>query len=328
MFLKIPRKDQSIGNFSSQLCLMWKRGIFGTNVATDYYQNVLIPLLYKQDTGNDFMNRLPLEFFQTNNFADDFIFRRGRWVYKEKDNLIPWLSYTGMRKRLVGFHYIFQGDSLMRQMFNRLVNHVRGIDIVIEHYYHLDSIYSFNETQDLISINDSNSSTNSVENSLFKASFVWDPMLDRDPPILTSNMLLIVGLHHWSRDTPAFEKLTRFNTSRTVFVTTPTTYTYDDTHWHNILKRNEWIQNNSNIFIPLADMANTHAFETNLGDPFHFQCGYLSRDNEWRGYLQPVLLTKNEIQYKAPSSGDCRDMVNLNCIMLLIFLHRFLQTKQ
>ena len=47
---------------------------------------------------------------------------------------------------------VFQGDSLTRQIFNRLIWWLRGIDSNLEHYYQKDAYYSFSATDDRLTI--------------------------------------------------------------------------------------------------------------------------------------------------------------------------------
>jgi len=237
---------------------------------------------------------------------------------------VPWLSYLGMRKCFEGSNVIFQGDSMMRQMFNRLVHYIRGYDIVIEHFYHFDAKYSFNVTHDLLSINDI-SSKKTVLNPLFTAHFIWDPVLDDNELFMStlhqSNTLFIVGLHHWLRAEPAVQRLEKFKSNHTLFVTVPTLNTPDQPSLQVLMSRNAWIYKNSNLFIPLNEMTAANAFQTNDQDPYHFQCAYLSERVNWAGWMAPVAVNANEAKFKSPQSGDCRDMINLNIAMLIAY-HR------
>ena len=47
---------------------------------------------------------------------------------------------------------VFIGDSLIRQLFNRLIWHYRGLQEIIEHYYHQDAHYCASLTNDMFSI--------------------------------------------------------------------------------------------------------------------------------------------------------------------------------
>ena len=56
-----------------------------------------------------------------------------------------WLGRAEIEQCARGRLLIFQGDSLTRQLFNRLIWWVRGIPAVVEHYYQEDAYYSFSE---------------------------------------------------------------------------------------------------------------------------------------------------------------------------------------
>ena len=56
-----------------------------------------------------------------------------------------WLGRAEIEQCARGKLLIFQGDSLTRQLFNRLIWWVRGIPSVVEHYYQEDAYYSFSE---------------------------------------------------------------------------------------------------------------------------------------------------------------------------------------
>lgn len=337
-------RDQS--TIQNHLCLLWTSGMFDLSssigLSTYAKSSDLIPLFFNEDVSRNDTKRG--DFKKPSNYLDGYFFRNGRWTHS-KLGAPPWLSYYGLKSALEGYHFIFRGDSMMRQIFNRLVFHVRGYDTVIEHFYHLDATYTFNATHDLLAIDydgrshhhdqhhhhrahkeDGNSSGNSysVENALFTASFIWDPTLDRgsnsDSLVLPANTLLVVGLHYWFPFPAGEKRLLRFNSSQTIFVTTPNLFGDEQIiHKKAVRDRNEWIRiNGSGNYIPLDAMTANGAFQMNREDSMHFQCSYLSRQDGWKGWMERVAVVNNEIQFKAPASGDCRDMVNLNVVMLLV----------
>lgn len=56
-----------------------------------------------------------------------------------------WLGRAEIEQCARGKLLVFQGDSLTRQLFNRLIWWVRGIPSVVEQYYHNDAYYAFSE---------------------------------------------------------------------------------------------------------------------------------------------------------------------------------------
>ena len=323
----------------SHLCLLWTSGMFdlpssiGSSSTSYAKSSDLIPLFFNEDISMDNNTEVVGVSKTPSNYSDGYFFRYGRWTHKIL-GAPPWLSFYGMKIALEGYHFIFRGDSMMRQIFNRLVFHVRGYDTVIEHFYHLDATYTFNTTHDLLAIDYDDGIVNSfsVENALFTASFIWDPTLDREDSttttttaagsslLLPANALLVVGLHYWYPFAAEEKRLLRFNSSQTIFVTTPNLFGDEDFIYKKAVNdRNEWIRRNgSGNYIPLDAMARDGAFHMNREDSMHFQCSYLSRRDGWNGWMERVAVLNNEIQFKAPASGDCRDMVNLNVLMLLV----------
>lgn len=58
-----------------------------------------------------------------------------------------WLGRAEIEQCLRGKLLVFQGDSLTRQLFNRLIWWVRGIPSVVEQYYQTDAYYAFSEEE-------------------------------------------------------------------------------------------------------------------------------------------------------------------------------------
>ena len=57
-------------------------------------------------------------------------FFQGKWT---NDCGVRWLQSDELRSALQGKSFIFEGDSLVRQLFLRLIFHVRGIPEIVEH---------------------------------------------------------------------------------------------------------------------------------------------------------------------------------------------------
>jgi hypothetical protein len=95
---------------------------------------------------------------------------------------------------LVGTHLIIAGDSLLRQLYMRLVTHLRGFEDVVEHFFHSDSQYSRNATHDLFQLTCGNmgediqgasfglcnlSTMPGIASEELSVQFVWDPLWGR-----------------------------------------------------------------------------------------------------------------------------------------------------
>lgn len=303
---------------SVQICLLWKAGSFHQSSGT----SKIFPHFYNEDillAGSD-----PLLTSYSTNFAWD----RGRW--SNTNQSLPWLSFLGMRKWLERSHIIFQGDSMIRQMFNRLVHHLRGFDVVIEHFHHFSARYSCNSTSDLLIIGCNHlKSPETVLNPSVLIDYVWDPTLDDNKVFQSTlqarNTLFVVGLLHWLRSQPAIDKLQKYVSPHTIFVTVPTLNTPDEGSLKILRARNDWIRLHSTRYIPLNEMTEDgKSFQTNENDPYHFQCAYLGASNRWIGWLEPVAILDNQAHYKSPRTGDCRDLVNLNIAMIIAYhYHHF-----
>jgi hypothetical protein len=211
---------------------------------------------------------------------------------------------------------------MVRQIFNRLIWHIRGHDIIVERAFHLDAIYTFNTSHDLFSIGNDNRET--VANPIFTAEFYWDPLLanatmkcDKN----STNVVYIVGLLYWELRYYRTELLEKFISPFTLFVSIPS-YGNHKVATMVINLRNKWFGEHS-LYLPLAEMAATEVYLRNAEDGMHFQCSISNGG--------PVEVNKNmsEVVFRAPPNKDCRDMVNLNLVMILVHFweHRQLQKK-
>jgi hypothetical protein len=126
--------------------------------------------------------------------ADDFdapgALRSGAWL-PAAGCPAPWLSPAAAHAALSGTHVVFIGDSLLRQLFNRLVWHLRGLEEVVEHFFHAHATYAANATHDALAINRTSLGAGGndgddgddggimvVRAPLFVLHFVWAPALE------------------------------------------------------------------------------------------------------------------------------------------------------
>ena len=105
---------------------------------------------------------------------------------------MPWLSPRQLRRRLVGKRLSFYGDSLTRQLFHRMVWHVRGFPTIVENYYHDSATYAFNATHDALTVvPHSDYATvahvvqSGVVDPLFTATFYWRGLYESSPSSVT-----------------------------------------------------------------------------------------------------------------------------------------------
>ena len=77
----------------------------------------------------------------------------GRWVRQiewrpQGCTSSTWLGVSHIHQCLAGQQLLFNGDSMTRQLFNRLISWVRGQALTVEHFYHNNRVYSFGESGD------------------------------------------------------------------------------------------------------------------------------------------------------------------------------------
>jgi hypothetical protein len=90
-------------------------------------------------------------------------------------------------------------------------------------------------------------------------------------------------------------------------ITTPIVPDFDAATDAAVRSRNAWIELNAR-HVPLAAMTQAGVFLRDAEPKAkHFQCQFLSKFG-----------THNDGSFKAPASGDCRDLLNLNALMMAL----------
>lgn len=249
---------------------------------------------------------------------DNGSFVHGKWLVAGGggDCAIPWLRPLELRSALRNQTFVFMGDSLCRQLFLRLVSYLRGIPDQLERPFHTDAIYAFNATHDAF-FNGLSWSPSMLPNPLFKAHFFWDHNANRANArrLVQNYTARILGFHYHLGDEGFMGSVPRTHggDSRTLFMTTPNNDNVrsNDSRFD---QRNAWIRQQPHL--PLAAMALTRVFGRNAEDNMHFQCAFdcpALRENAYD--VDPLPLLRNRL--RMPFSGDCRDMVNLNMVMMI-----------
>jgi hypothetical protein len=207
------------------------------------------------------------------------------------------------------------GNSLVRQIFLRLVWHARDIPIIIEHYFHLDAYYVFNGTHDYLGVRETyNKTTCVIQNPLFVAEYQWSEgnghyqNTDR-----ASKFDLTVSGYTYFNFNEA-ELIKGMSTAVTELGSSMMLLTVPMVAWKEAAKENEgdlrvvnkWIEQNNRYHLPLNEMAETKVFGKNPADNVHFQCGFLIN------FGDPVT-----DKVKMPANGDCSDKINLNLAFLI-----------
>lgn len=277
------------------------------------------------------------------NFAatqDPAKFLAGWWSYRGQCNFN--VFHPSEAAVILNHHVVvFAGDSMLRQMYNRLVMHLRGFHGVVEHYYHGHAMYMQNSTHDLWEVSSENRTTFSPtppgdevnEPSLYIL-FWWDPMLQHIPELQTQlhnhfpghyHKVIVAGLHFWESSTTQNIKtmndfprlLHAMNVPKfpALFVWYPG---WDKARMERNKQLVRWAARQPNAqILPSVAMEASTTYPT-MPDGVHFQCSYLTTVDQ----NIPI----NE--FKAPVNGDCRDGFNMNLVqMLLNMVARRLSTK-
>ena len=280
-------------------CALWETGVFRFN-SEQLEMHDILPIA---PSGSVFLHG---QFYQ------------GRWSSPDHAWTIPWFTSARSRGLLHNKRFVFHGVSMIRQIFLRLIWHCRGHETIIEHYFHSDAFYVSNITHDALVIERYKNDQTIVSNASFVAVFYWDHLgelfnianpggfLDYD--IRVSAMGYLVS-HNASYGLPMLQSLYSF--PNTIYVALPPVSNFNPAL---LLSFKEWVISNNKTHIPLDDMHSANVFQRNSEDNLHFQCGFSM------SVFDPDInlpLKENKNPIKTPPSGDCRDWMNFNVIMML-----------
>jgi hypothetical protein len=146
-------------------------------------------------------------------------FELGLWV--PSDTACQLHSFTPVEAHfaLLGLQVVFIGDSIMRQMFQRLIWHLRDLTAIAEHYYHINALYTRNATHDLLAIDPAvpfEQERFSILNPLFKLFFLWSPHVGPDAQALLRlnndtqlRKVVVWGINHHPAGDYDFRQTTR-----------------------------------------------------------------------------------------------------------------------
>lgn len=266
--------------------------------------------------------------------ASKSFFLNDTWTYAQHCSMT---SYTPLETDLLlrGHSIVFYGDSLLRQLFNRLVWHLRGIDEVIEQYYHANAFYARNTTHDFLYIGpDDHMGTkhrlfslkakNLVDNPTLELIYIWEPRLE-DPDHADThlewakedfrNFTLVMGLNHWFAEDDFQTKLVLPQIER---FQNPTKYphlnfmwypTPSNTYWQRNQFFQKFVNGSKSWILPTELMANASTYLHNRGDYIHYQCGFNVK------FPSPI---ENMDRFNIPESRDCRDMFEFNIMQVML----------
>ena len=249
------------------------------------------------------------------NFCDDydvdgeFVF--GRWISKRNCSL-PWFTPVEASEILKSRRIVFCGDSMIRQIFLRMIWHLRGLDEIIENYFHSDAYYARNVTHDvfLVSSVEPNDDQRIVMPD-FELRFIWDPSVGPSAAKIEALLrtehqhIVVAGINYWRQDNATAEAVKLSNVTRLArllwYPTPKAQYTVRNSFYRI------WARRNGGFVLPSDRMAASNVFALNTVDNWHYQCSYL---NLWP--------QANDGRFKTPASGDCRDLFNLNLVNIIL----------
>lgn len=139
---------------------------------------------------------------------------------------------------------------MIRQAFLRLVWHIRGIENVIEHFFHCNAFYAFNKTHDHFGLRTTFNGI--VENPMFVVDFIWDDFNDYlNHPVVFNADLRIIGTSYYNFNaTKIIHQMQNVSTSYkdgVIFLTMPIVK-WKIKRKHivrgNLSQINEWIKTN------------------------------------------------------------------------------------
>jgi hypothetical protein len=252
--------------------------------------------------------------------------------HRTKNNICSVLPVTPFQMHYLFHNHIivFIGDSLVRQLFNRLVFHLRGFSEVGDHYYHLDAVYVRNNTHDsfrilaryidAFDVLNNRDAFEAVKNPTLMVYFIWGGFNTTVVDHLFSSVkphqkkVIVTGLHYWLDTVIGHTELSEsylpyLEDPKVSFFWYPVSII-----WKNNLKM---LRNNfysclvplfpSSYVLPFYEMFLTDPEGRMAHDTAHYQCTYKSQ------IFQPIVAN----QLRTPPSKDCHDYFNLNMIYVM-----------
>ena len=271
-------------------------------------------------------------------------FQEERWKPNDQSCPAIWMSPFEMRERINGRRILLVGDSLMRQVFLRAVAHMRGLEAIVEHYFHHDATYVMNGTHDVLSLFDKLSSGR-VDDVVKGArqveiEYMWatSELISRRSLDMVRPKIAVMSINLWC-DKSCFRlqnipgrthELIHDNEYLEQIVWLTTASVHGDVHglprrysslnefWERNAAMRAWVADVralTNVTLTIVGLdrlvehspwgRNIHPDE-GISDP-HFQCSFL---DQYPAYVRRWI--------KSPKSADCRDLLNLNVVQLIM----------
>jgi hypothetical protein len=254
-----------------------------------------------------------------------------RWVADDPDCEFHWHNAAEAVNCLRHVRLLIAGDSLLRQVFHRLVSFIRGFPSVIEHGFWGDAAYSLIGSEDLY-LPLTRLPAVRGQGPMVEVEFQWQPaQLSVANITRTKADVLVLGLNYHRvdnlSDTPAVldQIVSNASPKYVYWVATPylhqnqTKQQFGPAFIAAIGQRNsrmrDWVKaarakwpNTSFGIIPLDAMASTNKFARSE-DMLHFHC--------WIPRVR-LPLPISHMEWRPTMDSDCRDMAGLNVIQLVL----------
>ncbi|GFR51763.1 hypothetical protein Agub_g14219 [Astrephomene gubernaculifera] len=270
----------------------------------------------------------------------------GQWHFGNETSqaLDPQCVFQRLKRRdiiecLHGKKVLFMGDSLVRQVFLRLVFYLRGYESVMEHYFHMDAAYTyFNDASDSLLVDKNAISVYGRPlnpNEVFTVGFAWYREPDDYVKVLNTSSpdyAIFGGLFTPTKGDDcgsitrsAVERMVQFGSATgkpsRLLLQMPHTGVHSSALLDGYASRARALVGKlrgANLptridIVPVDVMSvkstflrNELEFRSGWPTGLHYQCSFLGE------YPVPIHA------FKTPPDYDCRDLMNFNTLMLML----------
>ena len=240
---------------------------------------------------------------------------------------------------LKGERIVFSGDSMVRQMYLRLIEMIRNDRPekedefeYIEHYYHQDSYYAASAEKDVLLLSKSGNAKDYFPDPSaiqFELLFIWDPFpakFSRAPFTTMKPTVVLASFMYWWKGRAPFSEVDEYVATAGAFLkeqpaahlyylTTPWTAkgTFGGVEDERRVPRNAYVEAKlAALRLPNAHVLDFAAF-AGLGrfektpDAIHYQC-----------IFRPVMPKAIKVKESKFKKSGCRDPVNRNWAVVLL----------
>eukprot|EP01061_Rhynchopus_euleeides_P038930 TRINITY_DN66765_c0_g1_i1.p1 TRINITY_DN66765_c0_g1~~TRINITY_DN66765_c0_g1_i1.p1 ORF type:complete len:269 (+),score=68.96 TRINITY_DN66765_c0_g1_i1:35-808(+) len=249
--------------------------------------------------------------------------------------MMPHLTRDAILSALRGRRIVFSGDSMVRQMYLRLIELIRVdrpalepfLDFA-EHFYHENSYYAANRTADALIIGRDfpQAGRLPIQDPVLELLFVWDPQPNQYSklPFTLLNTTDIIAAHmYWWTEAQGFSSIDSYVSEvgdfmrnatggvRFFYMTTPRALppsAIGNLHARNAYVKSKWdeLRHPQVNVLDFASFTSKRSFPRTR-DGMHYQCSFR------RGYPKAIKLRKSKIL-----DGGCGDTVNRNWAHVLV----------